>query len=616
MDHAKTIVIVGGGFAGTTLARALDGKLPPGYRARPHQRGELHDVQPDAARGASARRSFRSRSSLRSGRCSRGPRFVMGRVSAIDPARKTLTAATLAGEITLPYEHLVLAFGNRARLDLIPGLAENALPLKTIGDAMHIRNMVLRRVAQIELETDPAVRRRLGHFVVIGGGFSGVETAGELADCLAGILRYYPRVATDELKVTLLQDQPRLLPELSERLGVAAHRSLAARGVDVRTGTRATCVGARAVALAGGEMLHAATDDLHDRHAAQRAGRADDDSGRARPHRRQPRPLGARHARALGDRRLRARHRMRATASSRRRRRSSRCARRAMLAANLLAVLAGGPTRAFDYQARGSMAAIGHRKGVADVFGIPLWGLPAWLLWRAYYLSQMPTLGRKLRIFVEWTWGMFFPTDITHLRFTRSHEIDETAAAAAPTRNRRRRRDPPRSRSPDRSRRRRHRLPGESVMMITRIEELLAEQRGVRRGAVEAGCELLRQARRRPASGIPLDRLLGQPRAAGPDHRLEPGPHVRPSQHRQPGRADRHEPAVGAAVRGRGAEGGPRDRLRPLRLRRREGGDGRGAPRPDRQLAAHAEGHAGVLLAAARAARRGRAVSSAWWSST
>ncbi len=120
----------------------------------------------------------------------------------------------------------MLAFGNRARLDLIPGLAENALPLKTIGDAMHIRNTVLRRVAQIELETDPAVRRRLGHFVVIGGGFSGVETAGELVDCLRSIRRYYPRVAADELKVTLLQDQPRLLLELSERLGHAAHRSL------------------------------------------------------------------------------------------------------------------------------------------------------------------------------------------------------------------------------------------------------------------------------------------------------------------------------------------------------------------------------------------------------
>ena len=82
------------------------------------------------------------------------------------------------------------------------------------------------------------------------------------------------------------------------------------------------------------------------------------------------------------------------------------------------------------------MAAIGRRKGVADVFGIPLSGLPAWLLWRAYYLSQMPTFGRKLRIFVEWTWGMFFPNDITHLRFTRSPELDgrATSPIAVPTR--------------------------------------------------------------------------------------------------------------------------------------------------------------------------------------
>ena len=105
-------------------------------------------------------------------------------------------ATTLAGERKLRYEHLVLAFGNRARLDLIPGLAEHALPLKTIGDAMHIRNMVLRRVAQIELETEPALRRRLGHFVVIGGGFSGVETAGQLADCLKSIRRAADRART------------------------------------------------------------------------------------------------------------------------------------------------------------------------------------------------------------------------------------------------------------------------------------------------------------------------------------------------------------------------------------------------------------------------------------
>jgi len=94
------------------------------------------------------------------------------------------------------------------------------------------------------------------------------------------------------------------------------------------------------------------------------------------------------------------------------------------LATNLLAAIRNKPTRPFRHRSLGSMAAIGHRKGVAEVFGMAISGLPARLLWRAYYLSQMPTLGRKVRIFVEWTWGMFFPNDITHLRFTRSQDLD------------------------------------------------------------------------------------------------------------------------------------------------------------------------------------------------
>jgi NADH:ubiquinone reductase (H+-translocating) len=74
------------------------------------------------------------------------------------------------------------------------------------------------------------------------------------------------------------------------------------------------------------------------------------------------------------------------------------------------------------------MATTGHLKGVAQVGGVRLSGLPAWLLWRAFYLLRMPTLGRKMRIWVEWTWGMFFPADITHLRFTRTHEADAEPA--------------------------------------------------------------------------------------------------------------------------------------------------------------------------------------------
>jgi NADH dehydrogenase len=78
------------------------------------------------------------------------------------------------------------------------------------------------------------------------------------------------------------------------------------------------------------------------------------------------------------------------------------------------------------------IATTGHHKGVAQLLGVPLTGLPAWLVWRAYYLMRMPTLGRKVRIWVEWTWSLFFPVDITHLRFTRTADVDAALAEQAP----------------------------------------------------------------------------------------------------------------------------------------------------------------------------------------
>jgi len=425
----KTIAIIGGGFAGTTLVKLLDGKLPAGYElllVSDESYTTFNPMLPEAV-GASV---FPEQVVAPIRQMIRNARFVMGRVTSIDTTRKTIACETLAGLVEQPYDHVVLAFGNRARLDLLPGLAEHGIALKTVGDAMHIRNTVLRRVARIELTSDPALRRRLGHFVVIGGGFSGVETAGELVDCLRGIRRYYPRVRPDELSVTLLQDQPRLLLELSERLGTAAHASLSSRGVHVRTNARARCVGERGVMLASGEFMPAATVicTIGTRpNALAEKMLLPTDRGRivVNPDLSVPDKPGVW---AVGDcaRVRNAFDDKPAPATAQFAVREARC-----VARNLLATLAGEPTRVFRYRPRGSMAAIGHRKGVAEVFGIPLSGLPAWLLWRAYYLSQMPTVGRRLRIFVEWTWGMFFPNDITHLRFSRSQELDEPAQRIA-----------------------------------------------------------------------------------------------------------------------------------------------------------------------------------------
>lgn len=423
MNPTRTLIVVGGGFAGTTLARRLDGRLPPGWRlllVSEESHTTFNPMLPEAL-GASIfpeQVVAPIRAMLDRGR------FVMGRLEWVAPHAKRLGVTTLAGPLTFDYDHLVLAVGNRARLDLVEGLAAHALPLKTVGDAMHIRNLVLRRVAQIELEDDRDVRRRLGHFVVMGGGFSGVETAGELVDCLASLRRYYPLVREGELRVTLLQGPDRLLTELPGRLGAAAHRSLASRGVDVRLGARVERVSATEVGLKGGDQIASATVicTIGTRpNPVVEALEAPLDHGRLVVGQDLSVP-SLPGLWAIGDCAavVNAFDGQPAPPTAQFAVREARC-----LAGNLLASIEGRPTRPFAHRSRGSLAAIGRRKGVAQVLGVPLSGLPAWLLWRAYYLSQVPTLGRKVRIFVEWTWGMFFPNDITHLRFHRSADLQD-----------------------------------------------------------------------------------------------------------------------------------------------------------------------------------------------
>jgi len=418
------IVIVGGGFAGTTLARALERRLPPGWQVLLISEESYTTFNPMLAEvvGASV---FPEHVVAPIRQMLRKSRFVMGRVTGADLPQRVLIAQTLAGAQTIAYDHLVLAFGTRANLALVPGLAQHALPLKLVGDALHIRNRVLQRVARIELESDAELRRRLGRFVVIGGGFSGVELAGELADFLAGVRRYYPLARDGELGVTLLQDTERLLPELPLSLGLKAATSLRERGIDVRLIARADSVDADGVTLKGGERVDSATvictigtraNPLADALGlSTQRGRIVTDGDLSVP--------GAHGVWAIGDCAL-VRNHADASGGFATPTAQFAVAQAQALARNLLRHIEGRETTRFGHVSRGMMATTGHLKGVAQVAGLRLSGLPAWLLWRGYYLLRMPTLGRKLRIWVEWTWGMCFAADITHLRFTRTAEID------------------------------------------------------------------------------------------------------------------------------------------------------------------------------------------------
>jgi NADH dehydrogenase len=412
MTSQTRILIVGGGFAGAALTRALH-KHTPSASVTLVSEESYTTFNPMLAEVVGAT-VFPEHVIAPLRETVGQARFVMGRVTNVDFAAKRVACNTLKGDIELDYDQLVLAYGNRARIDLIPGMAEHACVLKTVGDAMHIRNLILRRLARIELETDTDLRQRLGHFVVVGGGFSGVEVAGAIADCVRQIRHYYPRVAADELKVTLLQNIDRLLPELPESLGAAAKKSLMQRGVEVLTFVRLNdgrVLASMTTICTIGTLPNGLTARLQG--IATDRGRivCNDDLSVAKVD----------GVWAMGDCAL-IKNGVDGFAPPTA---QFAVAEAIHLALNLRARIDGRATKPFTYTSRGMMATVGHLKGVAQLFGIKLSGLPAWLLWRAYYLGQMPTFGRKVRIFIEWSWGMFFRPDITHFRFTRSHEALE-----------------------------------------------------------------------------------------------------------------------------------------------------------------------------------------------
>jgi NADH dehydrogenase len=330
----------------------------------------------------------------------------------------------------IAYDQLVLACGTNANLDVVKGMGTYGLPLKTLGDALFLRNRIIARLEQAELQPDPEHRRWLTTFIVVGGGFSGVETAGEIVDFLLSCLRYYKRILVEDLRIVLLHGTDRLLPELSARLGEFTLRNMRARGVDVRLNARAMQVTDRDVHLESGEIIQGGTVIctigtqanalLESVPAVKNKGRLVVNPDLSVP--------GVEGVWAAGD-----------CAAVVNALDGKICpptaqfaeAQAKQLAANIVSRLNGEPTRAFHYRPKGQLSSVGHNKAVAELYGLKISGFMAWLLWRGFYLLRIPTLARKSRLFLEWNWAMFFPPDLAHLGYRRTQRRNPAAAPRA-----------------------------------------------------------------------------------------------------------------------------------------------------------------------------------------
>lgn len=343
----------------------------------------------------------------------RRSQFFNGDIKSINLNERTVIAthADDNHDHELRYDYLVLALGSVTNFYNLPGLAENALTMKSLTDAILLRSRLISNLENADFECSGEDRSRLLTIVVVGGGFAGVETIASVNDFVREAIRYYPRLTTDELRIILIEAAGAILPELGPKLGAYAQEKLAQRGVEFRMKTAVKSVSDSEVRLSDASTIKtnllvwtagvAPNPLLNILECAKERGRLitneflevegwpgvwalgdcaavpDLSTGKSCP------PT-AQHALRQGK----------------------------IVADNILAAISGGRRRAFRFKTIGALASIGKRTGVARILGVNFSGFVAWWLWRTIYLSKLPRFEKKVRVALDWALDLLFSKDL------------------------------------------------------------------------------------------------------------------------------------------------------------------------------------------------------------
>jgi NADH dehydrogenase len=371
-------------------------------------------------------------------------RFYEANVESIDLDKKRVTITNAIGDPMEPVhvnrhilscDYLVIALGGETNFFGMEGLKRNAFTLKTLQDAMILRNHVISMLEQADIieheSNDNDLRKSLMTFMVVGGGFGGVEAVGELNTFVQESIRaYYHNIdIKKDVRVVLVNSGQRILPEVSESLSEFALQKLRASRVEVILNKRlvrytdngqaelsdGTSISTFTLIWAGGVTPSKLIKGLpceHDKkgrivvsnylrvHKYDGVFALGDCASIVDPHTNEPYPPTAQHAIREGK----------------------------VAAKNVISIIeikrmkeedkeeTGEGLKIFDYKTKGTMAEIGRRNGVADILGLKVHGFVAWWIWRTYYLANLPTIEKKVRVMVDWTVDLFFRRDVTKLK--------------------------------------------------------------------------------------------------------------------------------------------------------------------------------------------------------
>jgi NADH dehydrogenase len=418
------VLCLGGGYVAIYLARALKARIRAGQVRLTVVSNEnfqcFHGLVPEMLTGtlqptdmlSPARRLFVPGD------------VVNAEVEAVDLEGKSVTVARqLDGRpLTIPYDHLVLALGSTEHLGRFPGLAEHAFRLKSYAACFAVRNQFVEMLELADMEPDPVERRRLLTFVVVGGSFAGCEVAGELREFLPLVVRaHFPNIDVRELRIVLVASTPTLLPELGRRApwasayvervfaedphievrlttklaSASSEEAVLSDGTRIPTRTVVACAGMSAVPIVSGLSV---TRNDQQRIVTDRFARVEghEDVWAGGDCAAVPLPDGstapglAIWAMTVGR----------------------------LIGKNIGRTLDGAALTPYRFTGLGDACAIGHRRAVAMLNGVPLrlTGPAAWVVWRAFMLLYLPLWEKKVRVLFSWVMTALVGRDLLNLR--------------------------------------------------------------------------------------------------------------------------------------------------------------------------------------------------------
>ncbi len=419
------VLVLGGGFAGVWCAQRLEKILPKDASITLVSTDNYFEFQPllPEVVGGSLEPSHVI-SPLR--HLLRRTQVVRGTIEAIDPANLVVGVRVPDHEHALRIrgQQTVLALGSIVDVSRIPGMAEHAFMMKRLADALRLRQAIVDRLDRATITTDADLQRALLTFVIVGGGFSGVETAAEVLDLVANARRFYPQLANVKSRVICIHSGEELLPELDPRLGRFARENLTRRGMEVRMVARVRAVSGEVVYLADGSTIATRT-------VVCTIGNA--------PHPvLQPLGLPSERGRIVTDEFLRVPDRAGLWAVG-------DCAltpdgyggkaaptaqfavrQGTVVADNIARTLRKKALAPFRHRSLGQLATLGHQTAVALVGRFRISGFVAWWMWRTIYLSKLPRFFRKLQVVIDWTLRLLFPRDIDSIDVSSKRVITHT----------------------------------------------------------------------------------------------------------------------------------------------------------------------------------------------